>query len=161
MISEGALNYLASRTYRKNARREINILPLGGIYWDDEYPLVSTERPVSEADYGQILRMFMLRVALWEGEHFSEEQQQFWETVRAKAPTWALFYRLEISEEDRKAQEFGTQLADEFEAAITDGADEVAVTDEQGVRRFSATFDLTKEMPPESKDGPSGKPGIQ
>ena len=151
MLSETALRYLATRTFRGDAERQINILPLGGIYWEDEYPFCDEvppwERTVPEDDYPQVLSMFGLRVRLWKGEQFSKEQRDLWDAVQTKAPTWALFHRLVISEDDMKAQDFGTQLADEFEAAIWQDADEIVLEpDENGGRRVSATFDLTKEQ---------------
>ena len=151
MLSKAAVRYLASRTFRENAVRQINILPLGGIYWEHEYPFCGAEevpqKIASEENYPQILRMFALRVKLWKGEQFSEEQKEFWDAVQAKAPTWALFRRLVITDDDMKAQNFGTQLADEFEASIWKDADEILVEDDHGTRRVCARFDLTKDEP--------------
>jgi hypothetical protein len=167
MLDDASAEYLASRTYREDAKREINILPLGGIYWEDEYPFcgaeVVPETVVSEGNYSQILRMFALRVQLWKGKQFSEENREFWDAVQAKAPTWALFHRLVITDDDMKAQDFGTQLADEFEASIWKDADEILVEDDNGTRHVSATFDLTKDEPVDEKteEDPNGESSIQ
>jgi hypothetical protein len=59
-------------------------------------------------------------------------------------PTWAFFERQQVSPEDLQAQ-------DDTSRATTDGlqawfadADEVNVTEKDGVQCFSLTFDLTK-----------------
>jgi hypothetical protein len=60
--------------------------------------------------------MMYLRSRLWRGESLTDKDRQLWDYVYAKVPTWALFQRIQISEEDRQWQEFGQQLADKFDA---------------------------------------------
>ena len=150
MLTDATLRYLASRTFREDAVCQINILPLGGIYWEDEYPFCAetpAPKAVSGEDYPLVLKMFALRVKLWKGEPLAEEDSEFWGAVQEKAPTWALFHRLVISDDFMKAQDFGTKLADEFEASIWKDADEILIEVDRGSRRVSAVFDLTREEP--------------
>jgi hypothetical protein len=162
MLSDQALAYLATRIYRPGVSLQINVIPLGGIYWEDEYPFLGEPDPdLPEEDVHQIWRMFVLRVCQWRGETLPEEAQQFWDAVHAKAPAWALFQRMKISSEELEAQEFGARKADEFEAAFAEGADEIEVTEEGGIRQVKAIFDLAKEEPGDSRHGPTTKPRIQ
>ena len=66
-------------------------------------------------------------------------------------PGWAFFHRETVSEDDQCAQEEAERTAAElFEALIAD-ADEVTISEEDGVQSFSATFDLTKWSPDAEK----------
>lgn len=134
MLSQEAVSYLATRTYRPDAAREIKLIPLSGIYWEDEYPFYVGEDAVSQGDYQQVLRMFALRACLWRGEVLSPEQQEFWDEIYAQVPTWALFKRMEISAEDLQAQNFATQTMDDFEAAVIAEADSVEFFEDGGFR---------------------------
>ncbi len=102
MLSEAAIGYLAARTYRPDAARNVNLIPLSGIYWDDEYPIGKTTSLCND-DYEQILTLFGLRALQWRGEPLSEEQQKLWDDTHTRAPAWALFHRITICDEDLQA----------------------------------------------------------
>jgi hypothetical protein len=40
MLSEKAVRVLAALVYRPDAEWEVNIIPFGSIYWDDEMPAI-------------------------------------------------------------------------------------------------------------------------
>jgi hypothetical protein len=118
MLSKEALAYLATCTYRSDAKREINLIPLSGIYWEDEFPVFGGKDLVPEDDYWQIMRLFKIRSALWRGERLPEETQEFWDDVRARLPQWALFQRMNVTEEDLQADVFAVKAMDDFEAEV-------------------------------------------
>jgi hypothetical protein len=150
MLSETTVKYLSKLTYRIDAKRDVCWLPLGGICWEDEMP--DTEfMKIPKDDRKQILRLYSIRVRLWKGEALPQNDQEFWDTARLQVPGWAFFRRETVSEDDQCAQEEAERTAAElFEALIAD-ADEVTISEEDGVQSFSATFDLTKWSPDAEK----------
>jgi hypothetical protein len=74
------------------ARREVCLIPLGSIYWEDEIPDLAVLARLSEID--MIWRMFCIRFKIWDGEERPAEDAAFWEAARAEVPKWALFARL-------------------------------------------------------------------
>lgn len=58
MLSETAVEYLSSLTYRVEAKRLSCALPLAGIYWDDEIPDFRSLFELSESDRNLVFRLF-------------------------------------------------------------------------------------------------------
>jgi len=136
---------LAALPFRADAKRRVCILPLGSIYWEDEMPDLAQLMKLPENDRNAVLRLFSLRFKIWDRQHLSDDEQRFWDEVQKQAPGWAFFRRLELSAEDQRAREeaeAGVQR--ELEAFFGD-ADEVTISEQDGVQSFSATFDLTKK----------------
>ena len=146
MLSESLVAFLSELIYRPNAKRQVRLLPLGGIYWEDEMPDLREIMKIPEADRHQMFRLFGIRARLWKGEALPADEQLFWDTAHSQMPSWALFRRQTISDDDRQAQ-------DEAERATTDGlgelfarADKVSISEKDGLQRFSATLNLSKEQ---------------
>jgi hypothetical protein len=151
MLSETTLGFLSTLTYRGDAKRQVCWLPLSGIYWDDEMPDVGHLTKIPEDDKHQIFRLFSIRVRLWKGEPLLDADSQFWDTTYSQVPSWAFFHRQQISADDLRAQEHAERASTEvFEALIAD-ADEVIVSEKNGVQSFSATFRVTKEKTAEGR----------
>jgi hypothetical protein len=154
MLSEQTLTHLSSLTYRPDAKRQVCILPLGSIYWDDELPHMGKFAAFPELDRNEILRVFALRLKFWDRQVLSDEDRQFWESIRSLAPNWAIFRRLELSDTDRlEREEIERACAKEFEEFLA-SADEVSVGEPMnGMQSFSATFKLNKDEdgPPENE----------
>src|SRR6185295_17831861 len=144
MISETTLAYLSTLTYQAEAKQMVSWLPLAGIYWDDEMPDLHLMRTIPENDRHQIYRLFGIRVRIWKGLALSDTQQQLWDETRLQVPHWALFDRLTISDDLRRAQDAAKQYSDEMVAALNEGGGEVTSKVNDGLEHFSATFDLTK-----------------
>lgn len=121
MLSDIALKHLSMLTYRPDAKWEVNILPFGSIYWADEMPDIRKFVECQELDREQILRMFDIRLGLWDGEILLAEDQQLWDSIRAQVPDWALFQRLRLTDEEKVARkEAERQVEREFETAFDD-----------------------------------------
>jgi hypothetical protein len=145
MFSEATSALFNTLTYRADARRGVSWMPLGGIFWEDELPnhnQVLLEIP--EDDRCHIIRLFGLRVLLWNGQTLRDEDQQFWDTAHSLVPRWAFFDRLSVSAEDRYEQEEMAKQVDEIYEALFADADVVEITEQDGVQNFCATFDLYK-----------------
>jgi len=69
----------------------------------------------------------------------------FWEELRAQVPEWAFFQRQTVTAEDLQAQNDAEKETADGLKALFDDADEVTITEEDGVQSFSATFDLKKD----------------
>jgi hypothetical protein len=147
MLSEATAAQLSARTYRCDAKRRFCLLPLGGIYWEDEIPDLRQLWKLPEEDRNQIYRLFGIRYRIWKGASLHEDDQLFWETARSQVPDWALFQRVKVSPADQLAQDQTERIAkEEFEALLAE-ADQVTVSEKYpGVEAFSATFDLTKSV---------------
>jgi len=154
MLSDIAVNYLSPLEYRPDAERRSCVLPLGGIYWSDEIPDFRHLLEVPENDRNLIYRLFSIRFKIWDGDDLSGDDQQFWDTARSQVSGYPLFRRLQLSPEDRLAQDRMEQDALASLEALFAGAERIAITtDKHGFQSFSATFDLTKD------DVPPGDPG--
>lgn len=149
MLSAAAVAFLSPLAYRAQAERRICWIPLGGIYWDDEIPDVKLFVALPEQDRNLVLRLFRIRLTLWAGEEPSQDDQRFLDAARSQVPTYPLFQQLRLEPEDQRAQEeFERSAIESFDELFAD-ADDVKVTQEAGIFHFSATFDLTKQGPPE------------
>jgi hypothetical protein len=60
----------------------------------------------------------------------------------SQVPSWALFQRQQISEDDHRAQEQAERAAADALGALLADADRVSISEKDGVQEFSATFDL-------------------
>ena len=124
-----------------------------GIYWDDELPhtLCLSEFPAE--DKAQILWLFEIRVRIWKGEALPEEDQQFWDAAESLGMGWAFFRRQAISAQDLWRQEEVERQTAEGLAMLVADADEIRISEEDGVQGFSFVFDLTKAATlPKKKD---------
>lgn len=148
MLTHKTLAILSTLTYRPDAQRGVSILPLGSIYWDDELPKMHNFVGFPEADRVQVLRVFAIRLKLWDHEALSDDDRELWDSVRSAAPEWAIFRRLDLSPDDRRAREEAERAcASEFEEFLA-GADEISISEEKhGIQSFSATFHLNKDQP--------------
>jgi hypothetical protein len=158
MLSDASIAYLKPLKHRPDAERKSCVLPLGGIYWDDEIPNFRDLLKVADHDRNLILRLFSIRFRIWDAQPLSQSDTEFWETARSQVPEYPLFQRLELSEEDRLAQEQVERDAIEgFEAlfGVFGDADKVEIHEnEHGFQSFSATFDLTKDRGEPPKASP-------
>src|SRR5215469_15199084 len=154
MLTETTLGFLSTLTYREEAKRQVCWLPLSGIFWEDEMPDIHYLNKIPENDRNQIFLLFTIRVRLWKGEALSDTEQQLWDATYSEVPKWAFFQRNRISSDDQRAQEDAEQGgADALEALLAD-ADEVTISESDGVQNISATFDLTKGQIPRQKKQP-------
>ncbi len=145
MLSEATCAVLNSLTYRADANRWISLLPLGGIFWEDELPNTNQFLlRISDDQRRDIIRLFGIRVRLWKGDVLSDEDQQFWDRAHAVAPGWALFERLSVSPDELREQEETAKQADIVFEGLIGGADKVEINEQDGVQSFSATFNLYK-----------------
>ena len=128
MLSERMVAVLSALPYRPNAEWEVNILPFGSIYWKDELPELRDMlgRPelrdmLGREDMLTVFRMFGIRLQLWDNEALSAEDRQLWDAVQCQVPDWALFKRLNLSDEQRAARERAEQqVQQEFESLAAD-----------------------------------------
>jgi hypothetical protein len=125
MLSEKAVALLAALSYRRDANWEVNILPFGSIYWKDEMPSVR-DLLDKQDDMFIIHAMFGIRLKIWDGEVLNAHQR-LWDAVKSQAPHWALFSRLELNDEQKRARkEAERQVEREFES-LSDDSDDAPV----------------------------------
>ena len=123
MLSERMVTVLSALPYRPDAEWEVNILPFGSVYWKDEMPEMRDMLDIQ--DMTTVLRMFGIRLQLWNNEALKAEDLQLWDAVKRQAPDWALFKRLSLSDQQRAAREKAEQQVQrEFESL---GADREAL----------------------------------
>ena len=143
MLSANLVPRLSQMPFRPDAELRVSYLPLGSIYWTDELDEIVDELiTAEEADGGALLRLFRIRVRIWEGEPLTDADRQFFEEARAQVPGYALFHRLQISEEDLQVHREVAQETAEFWTAFFGSADEGPAVQGEGSMRFSAEFDL-------------------
>jgi len=116
MLSEKAVALLTALPYRPDAEWGINFLPFGSIYWHDEMPAVGDL--FDQADDMLIIHaMFGIRLKLWDCEVLNAQDQQLWDATKRQVPDWALFKRLNLSDEQRLARKKAErQVEKEFES---------------------------------------------
>jgi hypothetical protein len=145
MLGHTAVDFLRPLSFRAEAECRVCLLPLGGIYWEDELPAYEALHKLPESDRNAILRLFSIRFKIWAKQRLSADDQEYWNVACSQVPTYALFHRLELSTDERQAQERVEREAQKCFEALIAGADDLTVTEgEDGLRSFSATFDLTK-----------------
>lgn len=119
MVSERMVAVLSALRYHPDAEWAVNILPFGSIYWKDEMPALADL--FNEHDMLIVMKMFGIRLRLWDGEVLDAQERQLWDSVKDQVPDWALFKRLSLSEEQKTArQEAERQVEHEFESLGTD-----------------------------------------
>ena len=134
---------MACSPYRADAARRNSILPLGGVYWEDEIPDFRTLHQLPEAARSEILRLFAIRFKLRRGEQLSDEEDCFWSDARSAAPGHGIFRRTSLSPEDRSEQEATEKLVVEFFEAVAATAEQMEVEDNgTGLASWSATINL-------------------
>ena len=144
-LDSAVVSCLSKLSYRPDASQQVCIIPLSGIYWDDEMPAASELFRLAESSQMQIFRLFSIRYKLWDGETLSMEDQQFWDSARAQVPGAAIFQRTTLSPADQSAHREARQSCEQEFAQFFADADEVTLTDlGSGIQSFSAKFDLTK-----------------
>jgi len=144
MLSDAAVNFLQPLKHNPDAERFMSMIPLGGIYWDDEIPDFRELMTLHKDDRDSIFRLFSIRFKLWAGDELDAVDQSYWESAQQLVPNYPLFRRIDLSDDDRAAQlQAEQETMAGFEALIGD-ADEVNVSEDGS---WSATFDLTKDQP--------------
>ena len=78
-------------------------------------------------------------------EELSDDEQEFWKDAKKRVSDYALFRRLELTEEDRQIQEETKREAEEMLEAYSNGADDIKISKKDGYYSFSITHDLTKD----------------
>lgn len=150
MLSQSTIALLSGLKYRPDAKRETCLIPLGSIYWEDELPELVELAKLSDAERNAVWALFAIRFKVWDKEQLSTEEAAFWEAARAEVPGWALFQRIELSPEDRRAREEAEQDVEKQFEAFFGHVDQVQLTDKgHGLQEFSVTFDLAKKLDPE------------
>ena len=124
MLAESTIAYLNALTFRPDANRLTCWIPLGGIYWDDELPDIRLVYSLPEPERSSLRQLIRIRLQIWSSEQLSPADQQFWDEARQQAPQYALFRRLELSDEVRRVHEAMAQGSDELFAAMQALADE-------------------------------------
>jgi len=158
MLTKETLSQLSTCVYRADAKRVISLMPLGSIYWDDEMPDWETLATIPEADRKQIDRCFAIRMRLWNHESLLEDQSEFWESARSALPAWAIFRRLELSDdEQRERKEIERDCAQAFEEFLADADILTSFQDSNGFERVSATFRLNKSKPAHAEVSSRGR----
>jgi hypothetical protein len=94
-----------------------------------------------------VFRLFSVRQSLWKGEVLLPDEQRFWDSACSQMPSWALFQRQTISDDDQHAQDEAERAARAGRAELFSRADKVTVSEKDGVQSFSLTFDLKKKQP--------------
>jgi hypothetical protein len=119
MLSERMVAVLSALPYRPDSEWEVCILPFGSVYWKDEMPEIRDM--LDTQDRTTVLRMFGIRLQLWDNEVLNAEDRQLWDAVQRQVPDWALFKRLSLSDEQRAAREQAEQqVQQEFESLGAD-----------------------------------------
>jgi len=144
MLSENTIAMLSTLTYRADAKRQVCVLPLAGIYWDDELPELRELTEIPQADHDNIFRLLGLRSRLWTGEILSDNDQEFWDGMQSLVPSWAAFRRIRVSRDDLQADEDAQRETMEGLKGWFADADKVNLSEKDGLQRFSLTFNLTK-----------------
>jgi len=149
MLSETTRRFLSAQTYRSDAQLRICWLPLLGIYWEDELPEIQYLQRISEDDSNQILRVFGIRKLLWKNESLSVAERRFWDDMQLQVPSWAVFYRQQISAEALRLQEHIEQDAVDIIEGLSADADEVSVSEKDDIETVSLRFRVPDEKIPE------------
>ncbi|HLJ88088.1 MAG TPA: hypothetical protein VKZ53_14795 [Candidatus Angelobacter sp.] len=84
---------------------------------------------------------------LWDHQPLSDDDSEFWENLRSAAPNWAIFRRLELSDENRMVRERMERDCEKAVEEVFADADELTVCEVRpGIQSISATFWLNKEQ---------------
>ena len=104
-LSPSLVTYMSALTYQAESKRLVSLMPLSGIYWDDEIPDLDALFSLGEDDKMQYLRLFAIRIRLWRGEALNVRKTRTC-GIRyvTQVPTCPVFMRSEYFKEDRKTQ---------------------------------------------------------
>jgi len=145
MLSESTVQYLSAMHYCADAKRKVCYLPLAGIYWDDELTDMRDIWKFGESDRDRFLTLFGIRVRIWMEQTLSTDECTIWGEAQTQLPNWALFRRLDPSEDDLRHQAEADEYADAIIETMTEGADLVSVYCKNGLTKYSAITRLDKE----------------
>lgn len=140
MFSDSSIKIIRRLCFDSSAGLHHCMIPLGSIYWDDELP---EERfsAFSHPDRDLVLRVFSIRISLWNKEKIGESDLLFFEKVRMMFPHWPLFQRLQLNRESQIAHEKVQQSAFELLSELSEKtSDSLGSSDCTG--SFNATVDL-------------------
>ncbi len=101
MLTDRAVAFLRPLTFSAAAECRCSVIPLAGIYWVDEMPNFRALRELPKQDQHGIYRLFSIREEIWAGSPPEGDDKVFWENAKAQVPQYALFQRLELSEQER------------------------------------------------------------
>ena len=73
MLTENTIAMLSALTYLAGAKRQVCVLPLAGIYWDDELPELRELTKIPQGDHDDSFRLLGIRSLLWKGEILSDD----------------------------------------------------------------------------------------
>ena len=104
MLDRYCIHYLQNLTYNPKAERKSSLLPLGGIYWDDEIPNFNHFLRIPEKHRLGINHLFRIRFLIWADNPLTRGDQIFWDSCMQQIPDFPLFKRLKLSPEDQQAQ---------------------------------------------------------
>lgn len=144
MLSEKLTAILEKYPYEPRAEKRVSYLPLGGIFWSDEYPTTSDREKLDDEATGQLMRLFAIRFKVWHGEQLSELETKLFTSAQRSLPNYGLFKRLQLNDEDWKLQkEVETEILQAFDELTDDASEVETYVDEHGNTSFSASFDLS------------------
>lgn len=116
MLTETTIKELARLEYQPDAEWLVNVFPFGSVYWADEMPDIGKLVHCQGQDWKEILRMFSIRLKVWDGEVLSSDETQLWDSLHNQVPAWPLFQRLNLSDEQKRArQKAERRVAEEIE----------------------------------------------
>jgi len=104
MLNEAAKNYLKSLIYKSDAEIINCMIPLGGIYWNDEITDFQVIHDLPDDARKDIYRLIQIRYNLWDGEELSQSDMRFLQAALALVPDCPLFKRLQPTEAILRAQ---------------------------------------------------------
>ena len=145
----GVLARYRALRFDPTATRDGNIVPLESPFWSDEHDFTGTEFPLGnvrdDTSRYSIMMLVAARNDLWRYGEIRPELRGVWEEAREQMPDWPGFRRLTADQELLDFLDELQGLADEFEAAMLEGADEVEIEERPGgVQHVRARHDLTK-----------------
>jgi hypothetical protein len=82
---------------------------------------------------------------IWDHVKLEEGDQEFWDDARIQAPSFALFRRLELSAEDRTAQDATFRETAEGLENWFSRADKVEISESEIGTSFSLAYNSTKD----------------
>jgi hypothetical protein len=122
-------------------------IPLGSIFWSDELP---DGKPIiidNDDDRIQVLRLFAIRITVWNTGAMDETSEQYWNAALEQFPDWPVFRRLHLTDTERLAHEEAQQAATEtFDALLID-ADDASIGSDGDLTTYDIRYDLTNDDP--------------
>ncbi|HZS46567.1 MAG TPA: hypothetical protein VFC63_15940 [Blastocatellia bacterium] len=140
-LSDDAVQTINGLSYDSNAEIIYCTLPLGGIFWSDELPRFRFLAFKGD-DHNLVLRLFAIRIKIWNGETLNEEESSLWQSTIEQLPDWSFFKRLVLTEEQRLAHQAAESDAEKFFEELINAADEGSVSTKDGITNFSMTIKI-------------------